>query len=86
VGPEPPFEGLDHVDARTSSGNLWRDRDFLKLWIGETVSLVGSHITLLALPLVAVLVLNASPAQIGMLGAAQYGPFLLFGLFAGVMG
>ena len=38
----------------------------------------------LALPLVAVLVLNAGPLQMGALGAAQYAPFLLFGLLAGV--
>src|SRR5581483_1545580 len=57
---------------------------FLKLWAGESISLVGSQVTTLALPLVAVLVLNAGPLEMGALGAAQYAPFLLFGLLAGV--
>ena len=32
---------------------LWRDPDFMKLWVGETVSLLGSQVTLLAMPLTA---------------------------------
>ncbi len=63
---------------------LWRDSDFMKLWIGETVSLLGSQITPFALPLVAILVLNATPDQMGILGAVEFAPFLLIGLFAGV--
>jgi MFS family permease len=63
---------------------LRHNRDFLKLWAGESISLVGSQITTLALPLVAVVVLDAGPLQMGALGAAQYAPFLLFGLIAGV--
>lgn len=64
--------------------DLWRDGDFLKLWLGQTISLFGSQITTLALPLTAVLLLDATPAQIGALGAAQFAPFLLLTLFAGV--
>src|SRR3954469_10263837 len=67
----------------TSAETLWQNRDFLKLWVGESISLVGSQITILALPLVAVLLLDAGPLQMGALGAAQYAPFLLFGLLAG---
>lgn len=62
---------------------LWRHPDFLKLWAGQTVSLVGSQITLLALPLVAALVLRATPLQMGILTAALATPALLFGLPAG---
>ena len=58
--------------------------DFKKFWIGETVSMFGSAVTGLALPLTAVLVLKASPAQMGALSAAAYLPFLLVGLMAGV--
>jgi MFS family permease len=68
----------------SSSSGLWHHPDFLKLWVGESISLVGSQITSLALPLVAVVVLHAGPLQMGALGAAQYAPFLLFGLIAGV--
>ena len=48
------------------------------------MSLIGSSVTGLALPLTAVLVLNATPAQMGVVRAAEYLPFLLLGLFAGV--
>ena len=63
---------------------LWRHSEFLKLWSGETISLLGSQVTLLALPLTASIVLQASPFQMGVLGASQTVPFLLLGLFAGV--
>ncbi len=62
---------------------LWRHPDFLKLWAGQTVSLFGSQITLLALPFVAVLALDASPAQMGLLRVFQTAPALLLGLFIG---
>lgn len=63
---------------------LWRQPDFLKLWAGQTVSQFGSQITLLALPLVAALTLRATPARMGLLGAVEFAPFLVLGLFAGV--
>lgn len=63
---------------------LWRNRDFIKLWIAETISVFGSAITALALPLAAATLLNATPTQMGILGAAASAPFLLVGLFAGV--
>ena len=63
---------------------LWRHPDFVKLWTGQTISLIGSQVTFLALPLTAVLVLNATPAQMGFLTAAGAIPSLLVGLFAGV--
>jgi MFS family permease len=65
-------------------GGLWRDRDFLNLWGAATVSQIGSQVTLLALPLVAVLVLDASTFQVALLTAFDFLPFLLFGLPAGV--
>jgi MFS family permease len=64
--------------------SLWRNADFLKLWAGQTISLIGSEVTALALPLTAALILNATPAQMGILGAVQYTPALLLSLFAGV--
>src|SRR5919204_1804221 len=65
-------------------GGLGRNQDFLKLWGGQSVSLVGSQVTRLALPLAAVLTLHAGPVQMGLLGAAQLAPYILLGLFAGV--
>ena len=65
------------------TGGLWGHRDFRRLWAGETVSLFGSEVTELALPLVAVLVLDAEAAQMGLLAAARFAPFLLVTLPAG---
>ncbi len=53
---------------RDQRRSLWRDGDFLKLWLGETISVFGTQSTTLALPLTAVLILDASPVQIGALG------------------
>ena len=64
-------------------GGLWRDWEFGKLWAGETVSLFGTQITLLALPLAAVS-LGASAFEMGALRAAQWLPFLLLALPAGL--
>src|SRR5712692_9482817 len=69
----------------TSRSTLWRNRDFVKLWAGQTVSLAGSQVTTLALPLTAVLLLRATPVQTGLLYAAQFAPFLVLTLFAGVL-
>ena len=63
---------------------LLRHPDFLKLWTGQSVSLLGSQVTRLAMPFTAVLTLHATPAQMGILGAVQLAPFLLLGLFVGV--
>lgn len=65
-------------------GGLWRHPDFLNLWAGESVSLIGSQVTLLALPLVAALTLDASPSEMGLLTGAGYASDLAIPLFAGV--
>jgi MFS family permease len=62
---------------------LLRQRLFRRFWLGETVSLFGDQVTLIALPLTAVLVLDAGPAQMGYLVAAELVPNLLFSLHAG---
>jgi predicted MFS family arabinose efflux permease len=64
-------------------GGLWRDSDFRKLWAGQAVSQIGSRITREGLPLTAVLVLGASPLQMGILNGAGAAAILIFGLFAG---
>src|SRR6266568_4154884 len=56
---------------------LWSQPDFLRLWTAQSISLFGSEITVIALPLTAVLVLGASPAQMGLLAAAGKAPYLL---------
>jgi MFS family permease len=64
--------------------NLLRLPDFRRFWAGQTISLFGDQISYLALPLVAVLVLDAEAADMGYLGAAALAPHLLFSLPAGV--
>ncbi|UOX89665.1 MFS transporter [Amycolatopsis sp. FBCC-B4732] len=64
-------------------GGLWRHRDFRLLWAGETTSKLGSNVTTVALPLVAVLVLHAGPFTVGLLAAAAWVPWLVLGLPAG---
>lgn len=54
------------------------------LWAGQTVSQIGSQVTTVALPLVAVTVLGAGPGEMGLLNAAGYLPALLLTLLAGV--
>jgi len=63
---------------------VWNNPEFLKMWVGGSVSAVGSQVTTLALPLIAVLLFNAGPAQTGLLTAAGLAPHLFFGLVAGV--
>jgi predicted MFS family arabinose efflux permease len=63
---------------------IWQQRSFRNLWLGTTVSAFGSEISGVAIPLTAVLLLNATPAQMGLLRAVGTGPALLFGFFAGV--
>jgi len=69
---------------RIQRTGLWRHPDFVTLWVGQTISLCGSQVTYLALPLTAALALHATPAQMGFLAAAGYAPGLLVSLFAGV--
>lgn len=59
---------------------------FLKLWSGQTVSLMGSSVTGLALPLTAIYALHAGPAEIGILNAALWLPYIVLGLAAGAWG
>jgi len=77
---------LSRLPARFAARltGLWRHPDFLKLWMGQSVSLFGSMITGFALPLVAILALHAGPAQIALVAGAQAVPPLLFSLAAGV--
>ncbi|GAB3940520.1 MFS transporter [Micromonospora vulcania] len=65
------------------TGGLLRHRDFRLLWAGQAVSSVGSNVTTVALPLVAVAVLDAGTFQVAVLTAAAWLPWLLIGLPAG---
>lgn len=63
--------------------SLWRHVDFLKLWVGQTISELGSVVTRTAVPLVALLVLGAGPAEFAFLVVAESLAVLLVSLVAG---
>jgi len=56
---------------------------FRRVWSGQTISLFGDQISLIAIPLTAVLVLDANAKQMGYLVAAELAPNLFFALHAG---
>jgi MFS family permease len=65
--------------------SLWRHRNFVLLWSGQSVSEVGSSVTVLALPLTAVVVLRASTFQVALLTSASTAAFALIALPAGAL-
>ena len=79
-----PVEKGYRLGMKNLFTGLWRHVDFRKLWAGQTISLFGSQITLLALPVIATLTLHANALQMGILRATSSLPALLFGLLIGV--
>ena len=73
----------DAPPPATRAGSLWRDRNFLTLWSGQGLSQFGAQIAELAIPVLAVLLLDATELQVGLLNAANVAAFLLVGLPAG---
>jgi len=65
-------------------GDLLRDAIYRRLWTSILISSLGGQITMLALPLTAAVLLNASPTQMGLLTAMEIAPFVLFSLPGGV--
>lgn len=84
----PSSEGRGRGEGAAGTPGPWRvmarHRDFRRLFVGNSVSLLGSSVTTVALPLTAVVYLHASPAQMGLLGAVALLPHLVLGLPAGV--
>jgi MFS family permease len=64
--------------------SLLRHGNFVKLWLGQSVSLLGSAVTNIALPLVAVGLLQATVFQMGVLRALAFIPYIVLGLYVGV--
>ncbi|HET6859538.1 MAG TPA: MFS transporter [Streptomyces sp.] len=62
---------------------MWRDRDFRRLWAGQTASQLGEHSTAIVLPLFAVLTLDAGAGELGVLRAVGQAPILLLSLLVG---
>ena len=82
-GAEPLQLTLDR-DPGEPPRPLLRRPDFLRFWGAQAVSQLGTHVSALALPLIAATTLAASPFETGLLAALGWLPFLLVGLFAGV--
>lgn len=77
---QPPQDAL----LPAGHASLWRNRQFLLLWGGQTVSVLGSQFSNVAIPLTAVVLLQMTAFQLGLLQAARTIPALALVLFAGV--
>jgi MFS family permease len=62
---------------------LRRSSDYRKLWTAATISLFGTQVSLIAIPVIAIFLLNAEPYQVALIGTVEFLPFLLFTLPAG---
>ncbi|HYH12822.1 MAG TPA: MFS transporter [Thermomicrobiales bacterium] len=85
---QPPDADVRHrlpswLPSSIRNDRLWSQPDFVRLWSGRAVSQFGTQISLVAIPLYAVLALDASPLQMGLLAAAAGIPRLLIGFIAG---
>ena len=70
--------------ARLPEGDLWRDRAYARLWASILTSSFGNQVMILALPLTAAVLLQATPTQMGLLTSIELAPFVLLSLPAGV--
>jgi hypothetical protein len=59
--------------------------NFRNLWSAQSISVLGSQVSLIAFPLTALYVLDATASEVGTLSALERAPFLVFGIFAGVL-
>ncbi|MFA4841507.1 MAG: MFS transporter [Agrococcus sp.] len=71
------------IRAARADRSLWRDGNFLTMWSGQALAQLGSQVTELAIPVLAVLLLNATELEVGYLNAAGVAAFLVVGLPAG---
>jgi MFS family permease len=71
------------IESETGAGPVRWGGGFGQLWGSIAVSLMGTQVSLLALPLTALVALEATPSQVALLAAAGTAPFLVFGLPAG---
>src|SRR5919108_4800870 len=81
------FEPEQVADARGTVArprSVLRDRNFRRLWIGETISILGTTISGFAIAIVAVVMLQATPAEMGLMRSLGVLPTIAVGLFAGV--
>ncbi|MEW1911871.1 MFS transporter [Kitasatospora sp. NPDC085895] len=82
--PPAPGSTAPAEAARVTPPSLWHNRDFVRFWLGETVSLLGTQVTALALPLTAIDAFGATDEQVGLLRFLQLVPYLGLALVIGV--
>ncbi|WP_229423084.1 MFS transporter [Telluria aromaticivorans] len=80
-----PSFGNNWLQQRVPVDSVMRNPDFRRFWFSSILAQFGAQVTLLALPICAVLFLHATPGQMGILAAFESLPFLLFGLPSGVL-
>jgi MFS family permease len=68
----------------SETDSLWRDRAFILFWLGRVISITGSAITAVVLPIL-VFRLTGSPLQTALLTTLEIAPYFVFGLFAGAL-
>ncbi len=72
------------VSRHLPQRSVLRNGDFLRLWAGQSISVFGTQITILAVPILAALTLKVSPFEFGLLTALEFLPFVFLSLPAGV--
>jgi len=77
-------DGNKRHPASSSSSSLTKDPEFMKFWVGDTIAQFTGQVSDLALPTVAVLVLQVTGFELGVLNALAFIAFPLLGLFVGV--
>jgi MFS family permease len=80
---EPGELPKDVEPPKRLRGGLFRHHDFRQLFIGDTISQVGTEVSGLAIPVMAVVLLGANEFQMGLLATFEFLAFLVIGLPAG---
>ncbi len=75
---------LRRMKPKLAPHDLLRDASYRRLWTSILISSLGGQITMLALPLTAAVLLQATPSQMGVLTSMELLPFVLLSLPAGV--
>ena len=71
------------AEASAQRSSVWKNLNFQRLWIGESLSQLGENLGTLAIPVIAVIMLHATAQEVGYLTAAQQLAFLVIGLPVG---
>ncbi|MFJ4689550.1 MFS transporter [Streptomyces sp. NPDC088789] len=68
-----------------STATLWRNADFMRLWMGQTISELGSRVSSLALPLIAITTVQASDFEVSTIAGTVSLPAIAISLYLGVL-